>query len=113
MTIYPQEYNLNCVKIGYYYVYSFTININNTALTYYKECNTSSLCPNSVLLYSSNNTVRHTITLSWDGMTVSNESYNHPTTGDQHYQCVLGVKDQPTRTHNVTILGNQLNAAHF
>ena len=113
MTIYPQEYNLNCVKIGYYYVYSFKMNIGNTTLASYTECNTSSLCPNSMLLHSSNNTVRHTISLLWDGMTVSNESYYHPTNGDQHYQCELGVEDQPTRTRNVTILGNQLNAAHF
>ena len=107
MTIYPQEYNLNCVKIGYYYVYSFTMNIGNTTLANYTRCQTRSLCPNSVLLHSSNNTIRHTISLSWDGMTVSSESHNHPTTGDQHYQCVLGVINQPTRTHNVTIQGKQ------
>ena len=113
MTIYPQEYNLNCVKIGYHYVYSFTINISNNTLASYTGCQTSPPCPNSVLLHSSNNTVRHTISLSWDGMTVSSESYNQSFIGDQNYQCVLGVEDQPTRIRNLTIQGNQLNAAHF
>ena len=81
------------------------MNIGNTTLASYTECNTSSPCRNSMLLHSSNNTVRHTISLSWDGMTVSSESYNQSYTGDQHYQCILGVKNQPTRIRGLTIQG--------
>uniref|UniRef100_A0A1X7UVS1 Fibronectin type-III domain-containing protein n=1 Tax=Amphimedon queenslandica TaxID=400682 RepID=A0A1X7UVS1_AMPQE len=36
-------------------------------------------------------------------MTVSSGSVSQSTTGDQMYQCVLEVPNQPTRTHNVTI----------
>ena len=109
MTVYPQEYKLNCTKIGFY-LYGISISIGSTALANYTNCddrNSNSPCPGTVLV-SSTNTVRYTVTITWDGMTVSSGSVSQSTTGDQMYQCVLEVADQPTRIRNITIKGNKL-----
>ena len=81
--------------------------IGNTALVDYTNCddnNNNDPCPGTVLV-SSTNTVRYTVTITWDGMTVSSGSISQSTTGDQMYQCVVKVPDQPARTHSVTIKG--------
>ena len=106
MTVYPQEYNLNCTKIGHP-VYSISMSIGSIALASYTNCNDgNSNCPGTVLV-SSTNTIRYTITITWDGMTVSSGSISQSTTGDQMYQCVL---DNPSggddRTRTLTIKGN-------
>ena len=106
MTVYPQEYKLNCVKIGHI-GYGISISINSTALATYTNCNDNSNtnpCPGTVLV-SSTNTIRYTVNITWDGMTVSSGSISQSTTGDQMYQCVVQVPDQPTRTQSVTIKG--------
>uniref|UniRef100_A0A1X7SUD3 Sushi domain-containing protein n=1 Tax=Amphimedon queenslandica TaxID=400682 RepID=A0A1X7SUD3_AMPQE len=49
MTVYPQEYKLNCTKIGHY-TYGISINISSTALASYTNCDDrSSNCPGNVL----------------------------------------------------------------
>uniref|UniRef100_A0A1X7T8W6 Fibronectin type-III domain-containing protein n=1 Tax=Amphimedon queenslandica TaxID=400682 RepID=A0A1X7T8W6_AMPQE len=102
MTVYPQEYKLNCTKIGHY-GYAISMNIDSTALASYTNCDDrSSTCPGTVLV-SSSNTVRYSVDITWDGMTVSSGSINQYTTGDQTYQCVMEVNNQPTRIRNVTI----------
>ena len=105
MTVYPQEYKLNCTKIGHY-EYGISVNIGSTALANYTNCDDrSSNCPGTVLV-SSTNTVRYTVNITWDGMNVSSESISQSTTGDQMYQCVL---DNPSagddRTRTLTIKG--------
>ena len=106
MTVYPQEYKLNCTKIGFYQ-YGISMSIGSTALASYTNCDDrNSNCPGTVLV-DSTNTVRYTIDITWDGMTVSSGSINPSTTGDQMYQCVVQVTHQPTRTHNVTVQGNK------
>ena len=65
----------------------------------------NSLCTDSKLLHSSNHTVEHTITVSWDGQTITSESFSQPFTGDQDYQCVVEITNQPIRRRNVTIQG--------
>ena len=107
MTVYPQEYKLNCTKIGYY-IYNISVNIGNTALANYTSCDDrSSNCPGTVLV-STTYTVRYTVNITWDGMTVSSGSISQSTTGDQMYQC--SVADYPgsnvNRIRNVTIKGN-------
>ena len=107
MTVYPQEYTLHCVKTGYPR-YNFKVNIGDTALASYTGCDDTgmnSLCTDSKLLHSSNHTVEHTITVSWDGQTITSGSFSQPFTGDQDYQCVVEVTDQPIRRYNVTIQG--------
>ena len=85
------------------------MNIGNTALTNYTRCNDNNSnppCPGTVLV-SSSNTVRYTVDVTWDGMTVSSGSISQSTTGDQVYQCVL---DNPSggddRIRTLTIKGN-------
>ena len=107
MTVYPQEYKLNCTKIGHY-GYGISVNIGSTALASYTCDDRSSNCPGTVLV-SSTNTVRYTVTITWDGMTLSSGSISQSTTGDQMYQCVVQVPDQPTRTRSVTVKGIMLN----
>uniref|UniRef100_A0A1X7TS54 Fibronectin n=1 Tax=Amphimedon queenslandica TaxID=400682 RepID=A0A1X7TS54_AMPQE len=103
ITVYPQAYKLNCTKIGHY-GYDISMSIDNTALANYANCNDQySNCPGTVLV-SSTYTVRYTVNITWDGMTVSSGSISQSTTGDQMYQCVL---DNPSggadRTHTLTI----------
>ena len=109
MTVYPQEYKLNCVKIGFVR-YGISVNIGNTALASYTNCDDrSSNCPGTELV-SSSNTIRYTVDITWDGMTASSGSIicSQLTTGDQMYQC--RVADHPDgreiRIRNVTIKGN-------
>uniref|UniRef100_A0A1X7SSS6 Fibronectin type-III domain-containing protein n=1 Tax=Amphimedon queenslandica TaxID=400682 RepID=A0A1X7SSS6_AMPQE len=88
MTVYPQEYKLYCVKIGHH-SYSIHMGIGNTSLASYTWCDDQyGNCP-GIVLVSSTNTVRYTVNVTWDGMTVSSGSISQSTTGDQMYQCVL------------------------
>ena len=108
MTVYPQEYKLNCIKIGHN-EYDISMSIGSTALANYTDCNdanSNSPCPGMVLV-SSTYTVRYTVDVTWDGMTVSSGSISQSTTGDQMYQCVLEVTNQLTRIRNVTIKSNK------
>ena len=110
MTVYPQEYKLNCIKIGYH-EYSISMSIGSTALADYTNCNDDSNtnpCTAGTELVDSTNTVRYTITITWDGMTVSSGSISQSTTGDQMYQCSV-VDQHPDgnakRIRNVTVKG--------
>uniref|UniRef100_A0A1X7VP27 Fibronectin type-III domain-containing protein n=1 Tax=Amphimedon queenslandica TaxID=400682 RepID=A0A1X7VP27_AMPQE len=102
MTIYPQEYKLNCTKIGFNR-YDISMSIGSTALASYTNCYDGSNSCSGTVLVSSTNTVRYTVNITWDGMNVSSGSISQSTTGNQMYQCVVEVTDQPTRTRNVTI----------
>ena len=106
MTVYPQEYKLNCVKIGHDR-YGISMSIGSTALASYTNCNdNSNSCPGTELV-DSTNTVRYTVTITWDGMNVSSGLNSHSTTGDQMYQCVLdNINDGANRTRTLTIKGN-------
>ena len=105
MTVYPQEYKLNCTKIGHTN-YGISMSIGNTALATYTNCDDrNSNCPGTVL-DGNTNTIRYTVNITWDGMTVSSGSISQSTTGDQMYQCVL---DNPSagddRTRTLTLKG--------
>ena len=108
MTVYPQEYKLNCTKIGHF-GYGISISIGSTALASYTNCDddiSNSPCPGTVLV-SSTNIVQYTVDITWDGMTVSSGSISQSTTGDQMYQCVLdNPSDGDDRTRTLTIKGN-------
>ena len=109
MTVYPQEYKLNCIKIGHP-GYGISMSIGSTTLASYTNCednNNNDPCPGTELVDSSN-TVRYTVTITWDGMNVSSGSISQSTTGDQMYQCVVQVPDQPTRTRSLIIKGNKI-----
>ena len=87
------------------------MSIGGTALASYTSCddnNNNDPCPGTELVDSSN-TVRYTVDITWDGMTVSSGSMSQSTTGDQVYQCVVQVPNQPTRTRSVTVKGMMLN----
>ena len=107
MTVYPQEYKLNCIKIGHH-EYDISMSIGSTALADYTGCyDPNGNCPGTVLV-SSTNTIRYTINITWDGMIVSSGSKSQSTTGDQLYQC--RVADHPggnaNRIRYVTVKGN-------
>uniref|UniRef100_A0A1X7VPK1 Fibronectin type-III domain-containing protein n=1 Tax=Amphimedon queenslandica TaxID=400682 RepID=A0A1X7VPK1_AMPQE len=107
MTVYPQEYKLNCIKIGYE-IYDISMSIGSTALASYTNChdnNNNNCCPGTDLSGPVAYTVRYTVTITWDGMTVSSGSISQSTTGDQMYLC--RVADHPDsreiRIRNITI----------
>ena len=106
MTVYPQEYTLHCVKTGYRR-YNFEMRLRGSTVTSASECtNTLSSCSGRVLLQDYSNTYDHTVTISWDGQTItSGSSFSQSNTGDQTFQCNMWVNDQPRRLRNVTIKG--------
>ena len=84
------------------------MSIGNTLLATYTNCDDrSSNCPGTELV-SSTNTIRYTVTITWDGMTVSSGSISKSTTGDQMYQCVLDNPSGADRTRTLTIKGNDV-----
>ena len=109
MTVYPQEYKLNCTKIGFR-DYLISMNIGNTALTNYpgSYCDDDGNTCSGNVLDSDTSTIRYTVTITWDGMTVSSGSISQSTTGNQMYQC--RVADYPhsneVRIRTLTIKGN-------
>uniref|UniRef100_A0A1X7T9D2 Fibronectin type-III domain-containing protein n=1 Tax=Amphimedon queenslandica TaxID=400682 RepID=A0A1X7T9D2_AMPQE len=118
MTVYPQEYKLNCTKIGFY-SYGISMSIGSTALASYTNCDDrSSTCPGTVLVSSNPNTLRYTVDITWDGMTVGSGSISQSTTGDQMYQCVLDnpsggiylLRDGICYTNGSYFWGNTVNA---
>ena len=110
MTIYPQEYKLNCTKIGFHQ-YAISMSIGSTALTNYpgSYCDDVGNTCSGIVLVSSTNTIKYTIDITWDGMTVSSGSNSRSATGDQMYQC--RVADYPgsnaNRIRTLTIKGNE------
>ena len=85
------------------------MSIDNTALASYTNCNddsSNSHCPGTEL-DGDTNTIRYTVDITWDGMTVSSGSISQSTTGDQMYQC--RVVDHPgsneIRIRTLTIKG--------
>ena len=111
MTVNPQEYKLNCVKIGFP-LYGISMSIDNTTLASYTNCDdrVSNYPCFGTVLASSSNTVRYTASITWDGMTVSSGSISQSTIGDQTYLCLL---DNPSsgddRTRTLIIKGNVYN----
>ena len=104
MTVYPQEYKLNCVKIGHE-LYDISMSIGGTTLASYTNCNDFSNSCSGTVLVSSTNTIRYTVNIIWDGMNVSSESISQSTIGDQMYQCRVAHPEE-IRIRNVTIKGN-------
>ena len=113
MTIYPQEYKLNCIKIGHHQ-YGISMSIGSTALASYTNCDDDSTdnCPGTEL-DGDTNTIRYTVGITWDGMNVSSESISQSTTGDQMYQCLVdNPRDAENRTRTLTIKGNVYEYIH-
>ena len=109
MTVYPQVYQLNCTKIGHH-EYGISMNIGSTTLASYTGCNDASddsPCP-GIELVSSSNTIRYTVDVTWDGMIVSSGLGSQSTTGDQMYQCIVEVTNQPIKRRNIIIKGNKI-----
>uniref|UniRef100_A0A1X7VQY3 Fibronectin type-III domain-containing protein n=1 Tax=Amphimedon queenslandica TaxID=400682 RepID=A0A1X7VQY3_AMPQE len=105
MTVYPQEYKLNCTKIGYNR-YDISMSIGSTALASYTNCfDPDNNCGGTELSGPVAYTVSYAVNITWDRMNVSSGSISQSTTGDQMYQC--RVADHPDsneiRIRNVTI----------
>ena len=86
------------------------MSIGNTVLTNYpgSYCDDDGNTCSGTVLDGDTNTVRYTVTITWDGMIVSNGSISHSITGNQVYQC--RIVDHPhhneNRIRNITIKGN-------
>ena len=107
MTVYPQEYKLNCTKIGFFQ-YDISMSTGNTVLASYTNCDdrVSNYPCFGTVMASSTNTISYTVDITWDGMTVSSGSISQSTTGDQMYQCVLdNPSDGADRSRTLTIKG--------
>ena len=106
MTVYPQEYTLHCVKIGYYN-YNFEMRLGGSTVTSASGCtDTLSSCSGRVLLQDFSYTYDHTVTISWDRQTItSGSSFSQSNTGDQTFQCNMWVNGQPRRLRDVTMKG--------
>ena len=106
MTVYPQEYTLHCVKIGHN-LYNFEMRLGGSTVTSASGCtNTLSSCSGRVLLQDYSNTYDHTVTISWDGQTItSGSSFSQSNTGDQTFQCNMWVNNQPRRLNIEIIKG--------
>ena len=111
MTVYPQEYTLHCVKIGYYR-YNFEMRLGGSTVTSASECTyILSSCSGRVLLQDYSYTYDHNVTISWDGQTISSgSSFSQSNTGDQTFQCNMWVINQPRRLRNETIKGMYNNS---
>ena len=108
MTVYPQEYTLHCVKTGHN-PYNVEMMFDNAVVANATGCSNSFLCDGSFLWHHDNGTFHHNVSIVWDGLTVSSgSSFQQTSTGDQIFQCIMGVNDQSKydRTRNVTIKGN-------
>ena len=102
MTVYPQEYTLHCVKSGHI-PYNFEMRLGGSTVTSATHCPSS--CSGS-LLQGFSNTYDHTVTISWDGQTItSGSSFSQSNTGDQTFQCNMWANNQPRRLRDVTIKG--------
>ena len=109
MTVYLQEYTLHCVKTGDKN-YNFEMRLGGSTVTSASGCtDTLSSCSGRVLLQDYSNTYDHTVTISWDGQTITSESFSQSNTGDQTFQCNTWVNNQPRRLRNKTIKGKKLN----
>ena len=104
MTVYPQEYTLHCVKVGHH-TYNFEMRLGDSTVTSASGCtNTLSSCSGRVLLQEYSNKYDHTVTISWDGQTITSGSlFSQSNTGDQTFQCNMWVGDQPCRLQNEII----------
>ena len=103
MTVYSQEYTLHCVKTGHI-PYNFEMRLNGSTVTSASGCtNTLSSCSGRVLLQDFSNTYDHTVTISWDGQTItSGSTFIQSNTGDQTFQCNMWANNQPRRLRDVT-----------
>ena len=106
MTVYPQKYTLHCVKTGHP-DYNFEMRLGGSTVTSASECtNTLSSCSGRVLLQDYSNTYDHTVTISWDGQTItSGSSFSQSNTGGQTFQCNMWVNNQPRRLRDVIMQG--------
>ena len=106
MTVYPQKYTLHCIKIGHP-KYNFEMRLGGSIVTSASGCTDSlSTCSDRVLLQEYSKTYDHTVTISWDGQTITNgSSFNQPNTGDQTFQCIMWANGEPPRLRNRTIKG--------
>ena len=115
MTVYPQEYTLHCVKVGFI-PYNFEMRLGGSTVTSASGCtDILSTCSGRVLLQDYSKTYDHTVNISWDGQTItSGSSFNQSNTGDQTFQCNVWVNNQTRRLRNETIRGIiEINVNYF
>ena len=104
MTVFPQEYTLHCVKTGHPN-YNLEMRLGGSIVISASGC-TDSSCTDRVLLQDYSKTYDHTVTISWDGQTITKgSSFSQSNTGEQTFHCNMWVNYQPRRLRNETIKG--------
>ena len=108
MTVFPQQYKLNCSKMGHFAYDGLTMKIASTLLDENNNCNDNNQNCGDVLDSTFYRT-RFSVNVTWDGMTVSSSLNSRSTTGDQTYECFLNAQaNQYDKTRTLTIKGNEL-----
>ena len=114
MTVFPQQFTLNCVKIGTeHFSYSLYLYMHNgTLLEITSVVNCSNMMTNCTVgsrasLEDINNyAYLHSISLTWDTVAVSSNSFNKSSNGsDLVYQCKI-IIGEISSLQTVRVKGN-------
>ena len=109
MTVFPQQFTLNCVKIGTeHFTYSLYFKYETIIIANAINCYERTNCTigNRTTLQDMNNSAYlHSVSFIWDTVAVSTSSFNKLSTDDHDYQCeiIFGVR---SNLKTVTIKGN-------
>ena len=108
MTVFPQQFTLNCVKIGtehfnYSLYFKYKTIIIANAINCYERTNCTA--GNRTLQDMNNNAYLHSVNLTWDTVAVSSSSFNILSNGDHEYQCEI-IIGKISILQTVTVKGN-------
>ena len=107
MTVFPQQFTLNCVKIGTehfnysLYLYNETLEIAS-AVNCGNIMTTCTTGKRTLLKNMNNNAYLHSVIFTWDTVAVSNSSLSN---GDHEYQCEI-IIGEISSLQTVTVKGN-------
>ena len=113
MTVFPQQFTLNCVKIGTeHFNYSLYLYLYNETLEITSDVNcgnmmTTCTSGNRTLQDMNDYAYLHSVNLTWDTVAVSNStgSFNKLSNGDHEYQCEINI-GEISSLQTVTVKGN-------
>ena len=108
MTVFPQQFTLNCVKIGTEnFNYSLYFKHGTTVIANAIDCYEGTNCTigHRTLQDVNDNAFVHSVSLTWDTAAVSSSSFNKLFNGDHEYQCeiIFGIN---SNLQTVKVKGN-------
>ena len=109
MTVFPQQFTLNCVKIGTeHFNYSLYLYNETLEITSAVNCgNMMTTCTTGKRTLQDMNDYAylHSVNLTWDTVAVSSSSFNILSNGDHEYQCEI-IIGEISSLQTVTVKGN-------